>query len=235
MSTETTSVEIKLTPVDQQVLEQIAMFGLSVEDSVAKLSMLETKGHRAVARLLNRMRKRRLVRFEPLYGSRDCIRLGSRGLHALRNMQLPIRFDSRPLSEESKIRALALLSFCMLSDPQRTPLIDKSDKENNFTWSSYYREQSVEQRIGFLRVDMGGRGRWDRILAKCEHDGISMRGDPRFAEAVTSARAEVSVAVALPQKAERLRQAISDHPLALPIRIVVIPELLYLIAPPPES
>ena len=88
--------------------------------------------------------------------------------------------------------------------------------------------------MGFLRVDMGGRGRWDRILAKCEHDAKSIREDPRFTESLGTGRAELSLAVTLPHKAERLRQVLQDHPLPIPIRIIVIPELLYLIAPPPE-
>lgn len=88
--------------------------------------------------------------------------------------------------------------------------------------------------MGFLRVDMGGSGRWDRILAKCEHDAKLISNAPRFSEVLKTGRAEVSLAVTLPHKAERLRQALQDSPLSMPLRIIVIPELLYLIAPPPE-
>lgn len=234
MSTETMPAVIKLIPTERQVLEQIAMFGFTVEEALVKLPTLKGKQRLAIVRLLNRMRNRRLIVFETLYGSRECIRLSPRGETAIQTHGVTSRFQSRPLSEESKIRALAMLSFCTLSNVQRVPLISHSERNNKATWSYFYVDPSTEQRIGFLRVDMGGRGRWDRILAKCNHDAKLIHSDPRFAEAVGAGRAEVSLAVTLPHKAERLRQALNDQPLSLPIRIVVIPELLYLIAPPPE-
>ena len=231
MPSETAPAEVKLIPAEHQVLEQIAMFGFTVEEAVASLPTSQGEGRRGVVQLLNRMRKRRLIRHENLYHGRECIRLGPRGEQAMRSRSIPMRFHSRPLSEESKVRALAMLSFCTLSDVHRVPLCAVSGKE---TWSHCYIENSPERRMGFLRVDMGGRGRWDRILAKCQHDSQSIREDPRFTESLGTGRAELSLAVTLPHKAERLRQVLQDHSLPLPLRIIVIPELLYLIAPPPE-
>lgn len=234
MSTETIPAEIKLIPLERLVLDQIAMFGFTVLESVARLPDLDCLGRRSLNRFLYRMRHRRLIRFECLYGSRKCIRMTPKAERAIQIHGVQPRFQNRPLSEESKIRALALLSFCTLSDVQRVPRISAFNGSDTRTWSNFYVEQSIEQRVGFLRVDMGGRGRWDRILAKCEHDAQLIRSDHRFAETVAAGRAEVSLAVTLPHKAERLRQAVIDSPLALPLRIFVIPELLYLIAPPPD-
>jgi hypothetical protein len=98
--------------------------------------------------------------------------------------------------------------------------------------SSYYLQESPNKRVGFLRVDMGGSGRWDRILSKCAEDGRRIITLPTWREAVLAGEFEITLATALPQKAERLSRALQETDSPLPIRIAVIPELLNLIAPP---
>jgi hypothetical protein len=100
--------------------------------------------------------------------------------------------------------------------------------------AGYYLQATTEKVIGFLRVDMGGDGRWDRVVAKCAEDARAIAIDPTWRERVAAGCFEITVATALPQKAERLGRALQASPTPLPIRIAVIPELLNLIAPPPH-
>ena len=85
-------------------------------------------------------------------------------------------FDTRPLSEESKIRRFAMLSFCCLGRTVRMR-INASVRQDTSTdlgadllTGSYYMQPGNSTVYGFLRVDMCGDGRWDRVVAKCAAD-----------------------------------------------------------------
>ena len=82
--------------------------------------------------------------------------------------------------------------------------------------------------LGFLRVDMGGHGRWDRVLAKCREDARRHAAMPAVNQAIAADQFEIALVTSLPQKAERLCQALkqlSSLP-AIPIRVTSIPELV---------
>lgn len=148
-----------------------------------------------------------------------------------------------PLSEVAKIRNYAMLSFCCLSEHKRRRLT--ADDIQQFVpdlyrigmSSNYYVEvDGPQSRLGFLRVDTGGRGRWDRVLAKAREDIRTHSLFPSIAEFVDRGLFEVTIVTALPQKAARLQQAIEDWPVAQRtlIRIATCPDLINLIAPPPS-
>ena len=147
-----------------------------------------------------------------------------------------------PLSEVAKIRNYAMLSFCCLSQHQRQRLT--ADDIQRFVPdlyrigmpSNYYVEADGPQsRLGFLRVDTGGHGRWDRVLAKAREDIRKHSLFKSIEEFVGRGLFEVSIVTALPQKAARLQKAIEDWPAEQQslIRITTCPELINLIAPPP--
>lgn len=148
--------------------------------------------------------------------------------------------QARQLSERGVATAMAMVSFCC-GDPQRRRqkllpselaghfpdlVIDESCSEN------YY---LAKDRLGYLRVDLGGHGRWDRVIEYCTRDILRHEARPKLAKLMQDGFMEFTVATATHQKARRLRQAMLRRPLHPYVRtqVVVVPELLYLIAPPP--
>ena len=100
---------------------------------------------------------------------------------------------------------------------------------------NYYVDMSQSQpRLGFVRVDAGGRGRWDRVLAKCRNDLDTHSADAGFRNFIDRQAFEITLITALPQKARRLADSLSsmhDSGIRM-IRVLAMPELLNLIAPP---
>jgi hypothetical protein len=106
--------------------------------------------------------------------------------------------------------------------------VDSQNREN------YY---LLEGRIGYLRVDLGGRGRWDRIAAYCARDLARHETQPAFAPLMRDGFFEMTIVTCMPQKARRLRQLLARRPLheVVAVDVVAFPELLNLISPPPIS
>lgn len=98
----------------------------------------------------------------------------------------------------------------------------------------YVDTSSGPPRLGLLRVDPGGCGRWDRVVAKCCEDLRDHERHPGFARLIRGGQFEVTLVTALPQKAERIALAFDAGRVGAPLRLCAVPELLYLIAPPPE-
>ena len=101
---------------------------------------------------------------------------------------------------------------------------------------NYYTDTTGQvPRLGFLRVDTGGHGRWDRILAKCRDDLQEHALDAGFAPFIRQGMFEITLITTLPQKAQRIQHTVADWDEAARslIRVAVVPELLNLIAPPP--
>lgn len=148
----------------------------------------------------------------------------------------------KPLSETSKIRALAMLSVCASASHHRTRLT-ATEFEKYFPElrrpglpMNYYVNFAGDQpRLGFLRVDTGGHGRWDRIVAKALDDVRKHQVEPAFGRFIQRDALEIRVVTALHQKRNRITRALTDKPtsLAQSIEISVVPELLNLIAPIP--
>ena len=204
-----------------------------------RLPALKRKSHANVQRVIDRLVNQRLLTETSLYPGRSCFYLTSKGIDAIGTSVIGRRMDDRPLSEESKIRRFAMLSFCCLGTTPRMRLSPAILQDTFPTLDAtsltagHYVQATTERVIGFLRVDMGGKGRWDRVLAKCAEDARGFANNPTWRERVAAGGFEITVATALPQKAERLSRALLESPPSLPIRIAVIPDLLNLIAPPP--
>ena len=99
---------------------------------------------------------------------------------------------------------------------------------------NYYVDLSQDQpKLGFLRVDTGGHGRWDRVVSKALDDMRKHRLEPAFARFIKRNALEIRVVTALPQKADRICRALTDKSTSLTrsIQVSVVPELLNLIAP----
>lgn len=150
--------------------------------------------------------------------------------------------SARPLKDEPKCRAYAVLAFCCFGEPQREkltpheyremfPELDRKGERINY----YIDAQGPQKRLGYIRVDYGGYGRWDRLIASCQDD-IRKRCDNRaFRQLVLEGGFVICVITALEQKAARLRAALEDARLPAEIKVHVVPDLLEMIAPGPRG
>ncbi len=151
-----------------------------------------------------------------------------------------VRRCKKPLSETTKIRALAMLSVCASASHHRTRLtgieLEKylPELQRPGLPMNYYVDLSHDQpKLGFLRVDTGGHGRWDRIVAKALDDVRKHQIEPAFRRFIQRDALEIRVVTPLHQKAIRITRALNDRPtdLGQSIEVSVVPELLNLIAP----
>ncbi len=150
--------------------------------------------------------------------------------------------DGGGLSENAKIRNYAMLAVCTQQSERRTRL-NQAEFKRYFPGlcrpglpMNYYVDIDMgNSRLGFLRVDLGGHGRWDRILSKARDDARRHKLEPAFRPFVQRDAMEIRIVTTLPQKAERIRREIPErpNPAGIPIHVSVVPELLHLIAPLP--
>ena len=149
--------------------------------------------------------------------------------------------SEKPFSESAKIHALAFVEFCCLQGKHRTRLtrdeIKKhfSDLYRPGIATNYYVDLSEEPPlIGFVRVDRGGHGRWDRIVAKAHDDVEAHWLEPGFRQLIERGRFELRVITSLQQKADRIHQTLTTtaNRRKVSIHITAIPKLINLIHPP---
>jgi hypothetical protein len=221
------------------VLAQVDRFDLTVVEAVARLPDLARRKPKDVTKLLGRLESQRALASAWLYHGR---RYYYRPMCGAENGSPAIPKPERQrLSEEAKIRRFAMLSFCCLGRESRT-VLTAAELEKYFPGhqgirpSGHYVQLGPHLVLGFLRIDLGGRGRWDRVLAKCLEDARRYAQSPTCRGLVEAGNFEITLATALTQKAERLQRAFQElsTPPGVPIRITVIPDLLHLIAPPKE-
>lgn len=142
-----------------------------------------------------------------------------------------------PLSEPAKFRAYALLRFCCLSDRPRHRLMPNELKrhfpelDRPGLPSGYYLDPSGPKRLGFLRIDTGHHGRWDRVLQTLREDVRDHAIQPAFARLMRADRFEITLVTVFRPKAERLRASLATCPEArqVPVQVLAVPELLPLI------
>jgi hypothetical protein len=230
------------TSLDNAVLEHIARYRLTVLEAIHTIPQLRNRSRNDTSRIVRQLEATGLISSAWLYADRryyamtptgaDSTYLGSR------------RVDTRSeFSEESKLRYFAMLSYCCLGGTQRQRLLP-DELTRRVTGTSrfgpsgnYYIEPDERApKIGFVRVDMSGIGRWDRVLAKCLQDARDHALNPAWASLNSSGLFQIALVTALPQKAERICRELNalQHPPPVPIRVTAIPELLYLVAPPPR-
>ena len=148
--------------------------------------------------------------------------------------------EPRQLSERGVATAMAMLSFCCADAQRRRQKLLPRELASHFpdlvideSCSEHY--YLAEDRLGYLRVDLGGRGRWDRVMQYCTRDIVRHEARFELAKLMLDGFMEFTVATATHQKARRLRQAMLRRPLHpyVNTQVIVVPELLHLIAPPP--
>jgi hypothetical protein len=134
---------------------------------------------------------------------------------------------------------MAMLTFCCLTEHQRTVLTQDElhrlvpHARHASYRAPYYLDRFEDTpRLGFLRVDIGGRGRWDRIIAKCLHDIYEHAQSAAWQPLIQQQQFEITVVTALAQKADRIRSLLAEQApqLPVPLRIVALPNLFHLMA-----
>lgn len=214
----------------RQLLEHIARYRMTTLPVLSQLPAFRHRPESSVKRLLRGLVHEGRLRRASLFHNRDyyCAYRASNSLTGL-------------LSESEKLRAYAMLLYCCQKGSQRERLT-RTELQTHFAMLdepglplNYYVDSSSETtRLGLLRVDLGGRGRWDRILGKARDDVLKHLGRAGVRELIQQRQFEVTILTALPQKASRICDTIASepHPLDACIRVSCASELLYLIAPP---
>ncbi len=224
----------------QTLIGHVARYRMTVREAVAKdLNESLAAARRTLAQAVHDG----YVNVAPLYRNRRYFYLTQLGANSAATLASGINPPKRgPLSETAKMRAYAMLAFCCMHDTARERLTAVEfqthfpDLYRPGMSGNYYIDTADKRpRIGLLRVDFGGRGRWDRIIGKVRHDIEGHFMDAGFRRLLGHELFEITIVTALPQKALRVRQTLASHRDAhrVPVRVVAMPDLLHLVMPPP--
>lgn len=215
------------------VLSHIARYRLSIFSAIERLPEFSPYGLRQVKETLRDCRRHGLLGCAPLHHGAAYWYLDARGAA---HCGVP---EERvgPLSEPAKLRALAMLRFCCLSDRPRQRI---SAEELTHTFkclarpglpSGYYFDPAGSGRLGLARVDAARRGRWDRVVQSLREDMKDHMQQPGFRQLVQAGRFEITLLTIFRQKARRVYDSLSEvrRGCPVPIEVVAIPELLPLV------
>jgi len=232
--------ETEIAAAERIVMEHVARYRMTTYPAVNSLRGVRHFGRRRLRQLLNSMCRSRQLGRSTLFHQKHYFFLADDGAS-------PTKGAGRrtgPLSETAKVRNYAIQSYCLRGGVYRSrltkeelasmlPEIDRPGLPLNY----YVDTSSDAPRLGFVRVDVGGHGRWDRIAKTCVSDLMSHIGNPAFQQFIQSDAFEVTLITTMPQKADRLRSWIVEQsPEATSLlKVVAFPELINLIAPPPTA
>jgi len=219
------------------VLQHINRYRLTVLDAVERLPVFAKFRSQQVRCMLRRLEHRALIEAAPLH----------RGViywYLLPSGARRLGLDNShygPLSEPAKIRAYALLRFCCLSGKPRVRLTRQditgrlSESDRIGLPNTYYFDLGGAGRLGIARVDAGHRGRWDRVVQTLREDIAAHLLRPAWRRLIVAGRFEFTVLTVLPEKAERIRETLTQHPdtSRAKVQIVALPELLPFITSSP--
>jgi hypothetical protein len=141
-----------------------------------------------------------------------------------------------PLSESAKLRAYAMLAFCRLMNVHRERLslddlrrLVPSLDTAGMTATFYAARTETTRTLGFARLDVGGVGRWDRILATLRADIRNLESEPSLRPLFVSRAFEMTLITVTAEKAERLRSTfVEKYSSTMPVHFIAVPRLLAL-------
>ena len=218
------------------VIKHLARYRMAVAATLQTLPEFANRTPNELRQLLRSLEAGGIIGSQWLHHDLPCWHLAGKG--AIES-GLPLE-RSGPLTEPAKLRAYAMLRFCCLSTCPRMRLTPDDmrkhfpDLYRNGMPQGYYFDSHDQGKLGLLRIDAGGRGRWDRVVHSVLDDVIQHRQRPGFSRLMQVQRFEFTIATILPQKADRIRGAIEQKSELnnVAMRIVAMPELLPLIASP---
>lgn len=216
------------------VIEHIARYRVAVAATLQSIPEFANCTPKELRRFLRSLEAEGFIGSQWLHHGIPCWHLADKGA-----IESGLPLDrSGPLAESAKLRAYAMLRFCCLSKRPRMRLT-ADDMGTHFSElyrtgmpQGYYFDSRAEGKLGLLRIDAGGRGRWDRVVHSVLDDVNQHRQHAGFSRLMQVQRFEFAIATVLPQKADRIRESI-EHKSELynvAMRIVAMPELLPLIA-----
>ena len=234
----------------RQLLEHVSRYRMTTLQAAAASAFQSTTPIPVTKQRLSELVQDGLLGEAPVYRTQLYYYLMSRGADELAETDADQASspDSRPaygpLSEQAKIRAYAMLAFCCLSSEKRGRLTrDQFEHEMpslyrpGMPMNYYVVRRSNLPILGYLRVDSGGHGRWDRVVRKVRQDIESHWQHPGFRALIQKEAFEIAVVTAMPVKCERIRRALDDaeNRRPVPLRIAAVPQIIHLLAPPAEE
>lgn len=236
------AIETTLDAATRDILQHVARYRLTTAKGLRQALPAHCPTRRNAERKLTRLVKEGLLDFAPLMRHEPYVFLTTRGVEGLGGMSVS---PGQAFAELPKLRCFAWLAFCCLGATQRERLLPSElggafpELNRPGVPLSFYRtraESDAEASYGFARIDTCGHGRWDRIVATAIQDIRQLAPLPTAKRLISEQRFEYSLITALPQKARRVREALSQHaePRALRLHVVALPLLLPLIAPDPR-
>ncbi len=227
---------IRLEERDLAILTHVFRYRMTVVDALTRLSFFNDQTPHAAKNVLRRLRHGGYLNSAPLFGTRRYYYLTPAAAHAIGETESV----ARVLPEQTKIDAFGMLTYCCCREPQQDKLTlaefqhSFSDLFRKGERPNYYVDTTdARKRLGFIRVDRGGYGRWDRLIHRCRDD-IAKRCDlPAFRSLINQGGFVFTLLTSLPQKAARIEETIREEGFPCEFRVVAIPEMLELVAPAP--
>ena len=222
------------TEIVAAIVDHLGRYRLSIFSVLTRLPVFTGQGPRQTKHILAECCRRMILNSAPIHGWAKYWYLDEGGVSHMTTL------DARtgPLSEPAMLRALAILRFCCLSESPRHRLL-AVELANKFPDvarpglpDSYYFDPHGYGHIGLIRIDIGRKGRWDRIVQSVRSDiGTHLR-NAGFRRLIQSGRFEITILTLFRQKAQRLREALAVHAdtRRVPVRVAAMPELLPLLS-----
>jgi hypothetical protein len=216
------------------IVRHIGRYGMATFSTARQLLEFDGCGLRTVKRALKECQRRNWIGSAWLDQTRKYWFLQKKGAtSALLNVP-----KTGPLSEPAKIRAAALLFFCMNEERPRhllKPLELQgllNGEQSSGLPTGFYLDPSGSSRLGLARVDAGRQGQWDRIIESVRCDIDRLLKNPGLSQINRRGQFEISVITVLPEKAARLRTAMQNYSdlNRISVNVVDCPELVPLVS-----
>ncbi len=228
-------------PIEEAIVEHIDRYGLTTP-AAAHAAGVKGMNTLAIAEeRLNALVRRGDLIAEPLPSTATGFVL-SPVAQQRRGREITDR-SGKPLSQRMVVERFAFLSFCCLHENRRTKLTHAELRER---FADLYRPGSAHHyyvttedetpRLGFLRVDIGSYGRWDRIIAKVSEDLRHHLSHALVRTLLEQQAFELTLITPLPEKARRVQEAMAalQNVFPIPVRSIAVPELVNFIRPAPD-
>jgi len=222
------------------IMDYARRSSLVLAELVAKQPFASALRIKDVRVLLQTMaHQERLLRQAPFDARRYYYYLSPRGAKLLGDQSA----RTSPLPERDKLRAYAIAAFCSAGAEPRLRLHRqellrfRSEDEAELSPRYYVSQRPNDSRLGHLRPDLGGNGRWDRVVHQCRRDMRWHMEHALFSTWLAAGRFEFAVITATEPKAARIRRALAEIRIkhSITMHVFVLSELLPLLFPLPEQ
>lgn len=227
-------------PIELAIIRHIDRYGLTTPEAAYAAGIRGMTSVDIAEQRLNALVRRGDLIRRPLAVGIEHFVLAEQSLAKLGHA--PAIAQAKPDSMRATISRYAFLMFCCLQGTARLKLT-REDLQQRFT--DLYRRARADHYyltheyanpcLGFLRIDCGNVGRWDRIIAKASDDLRTHLSIPLVRTLIDARAFELTIITPLPRKARHIQAAMDERRGAfpVPVRCVAMPELINLIRPSP--